>query len=93
MAWENMKSMGFSPTLEETLAELEMTRNALSVESKVRPGTVNEIYAGEAKQVNFQTLAAIIDTLNRAGFEKGLSRRFTVEDIFIYDARTKKSAE
>ncbi|WP_404459483.1 helix-turn-helix domain-containing protein [Sutcliffiella horikoshii] len=93
MAWENMKSMGFIPTLEETLEELKMTRNALSVESKVRPGTVNEIFKGDAKQVNFQTLAAIIDTLNRAGFEKGTSRKFTVEDVFKYDARTKKSAE
>ncbi|KMJ58151.1 hypothetical protein AB685_14950 [Bacillus sp. LL01] len=88
-----MKDSGFTPVLPKTLEELNMTRNGLAVEAKVRPGSINDLYSGDSRTVHFETLQTIIDTLNRQGFEKGLSRKFTIEDVFKYDARTKKSAE
>ncbi|WP_404351633.1 helix-turn-helix transcriptional regulator [Sutcliffiella horikoshii] len=91
--YKPMKDSGFIPILPKTLEEIGLTRNGLAVEAKVRPASITDLYNGETRTVHFETLQTIIDTLNRLGFEKGLSRRFTIEDIFTYDARTKKSSE
>lgn len=92
--FKTMAEAGFVPTLPQTLKELGgMTRNALAVEAKVRPASINDIYSGKTRSVNFETMADILDALNRSAFEQGVSKQHTVEDIFKYDARTKKSAE
>jgi predicted transcriptional regulator len=87
----SMNEIGFVSTLEQALEELKITRNALSVEAKVRPATIHDLVNGTAKQLNFETLKAIIDALNRISFEKGHVRRYVVEDIFTYEP-TKKGA-
>nr|WP_259549366.1 helix-turn-helix transcriptional regulator [Heyndrickxia oleronia] len=81
-AFKSLKELSFENTLSETLKELGITRNALAVEAKVRPATINEIESGEAKQVNFETLESIIEALNRIAEEKGLNVTYNVENVF-----------
>lgn len=82
-----MSENDFISTLEQTLEELKITRNALSVEAKVRPATIHDLVNGTAKQINFETLKAIIDALNRISFEKGNVRRYVIEDVFTYQPK------
>ncbi|MBT2603939.1 helix-turn-helix domain-containing protein [Bacillus sp. ISL-53] len=86
-----MVDNGFISSLEGTLKELDITKNALSVEAKVRPATINDLVTGNAKQVNFETLKAVIDALNRKSLENGVVKRFSIEDVFIYDPNEKGS--
>ncbi|PJN91914.1 hypothetical protein CVN76_02260, partial [Bacillus sp. mrc49] len=67
-----MVDNGFISSLEGTLKELEITKNALAVEAKVRPATINDLVTGNAKQVNFETLKAVIDALNRKSLETNI---------------------
>ncbi|MBH0156010.1 XRE family transcriptional regulator [Fictibacillus sp. 5RED26] len=78
-----MTEYGFIPTLEDSLKHLDVTRNALAVEAKVRPATINELVSGNAKQISFKTLKEILVTLNRIAEEKGSQKRFNVEDVFL----------
>ncbi|MFE4430840.1 helix-turn-helix domain-containing protein [Peribacillus butanolivorans] len=86
-----MVENGFNSSLEGTLKELDITKNALAVEAKVRPATIHDLVTGNAKQINFETLKAIIDALNRISFENGKVKRFSIEDVFIYDPNKKDS--
>jgi predicted transcriptional regulator len=74
-------------TLGKTLEELGITRNALAVEAKVRPVTINDIVAGNAKAIKFETLISILDTLNWFSKEKGLNKRYNVTDVFLYEQK------
>ncbi|WP_251025041.1 helix-turn-helix transcriptional regulator [Bacillus sp. ISL-57] len=86
-----MVDNGFVSSLEATLKELDITKNALAVEAKVRPATINDLVTGNAKQVNFETLKAVIDALNRKSLENGAVKRFSIEDVFIYNPNKKDS--
>lgn len=79
-----MLENGFIPKLISTINELKITRNALAVEAKVRPLTINEIASGKVKQVNFVTLYKILDALNKIAIEKGINKTYSVSDIFDY---------
>jgi DNA-binding Xre family transcriptional regulator len=84
-----MTEYGFIPTLEETLKDIDTTRNALAVESRVRPATINELVSGNAKQISFKTLKEIIEALNRISEEKGINNTYNVEDIFTLNINNK----
>jgi hypothetical protein len=71
-----MNENDFISTLGQTLEELK----------------IHDLVNGMAKQINFETLKAIIDALNRISFENGNVRRYVVEDIFTYEP-TKKGAQ
>jgi len=71
-------------TLGKTLNELNITKNKLAVESKVRYNTVMDMVTNQSKSINILTLMAILDTLNEIAEEKGLNREIDVDDIFIY---------
>jgi DNA-binding Xre family transcriptional regulator len=79
-----MKDNGFVSNLDATLKALgdNVTRNALAVEAKIRPLTVNALYSEKAKQINFATLKEILDALDRIAAEKGIDKKHTVTDIF-----------
>lgn len=77
----SMKEAGFTSKLDQTLAKLELSRNALAVESKVRPVTINSIYSEDAKQLNFHTLKQIINALDRLAIERGIAKMHTISDI------------
>lgn len=83
--FKTLTDSGFMTNLAKTLKELDDTsRNALAVEAKIRPVTINEIASGKAKQINFDTLGIIIGTLNRMATEKGIDKKYKVSDIFEY---------
>ncbi|MFS0559616.1 hypothetical protein AB1K91_02645 [Terribacillus sp. 179-K 1B1 HS] len=73
-------------TLEDTLNTLDVSRNKLAVEAKVRPATIADIVKSESKSINYDTLTAILDTINRLASEKKIDKRFNVTDVFTYDA-------
>ncbi len=84
----SMISNGFIPTLSDTLDELDKTtRNALAVEAKVRPLTINEIANGKAKQITFTTMKKILDGLNQIAKEKGIDKTYTIEDVVKYEQK------
>ncbi|MFC0235475.1 XRE family transcriptional regulator [Fictibacillus phosphorivorans] len=86
-----MTEYGFIPTLEATLKDIDTTRNALAVEAKVRPATINELVSGNAKQINFKTLKEILVALNRISAEKGFKKNYNVEDVFLLEDKDKDS--
>jgi DNA-binding Xre family transcriptional regulator len=81
---KSLNELKFNSTLEKTLKELDITRNALAVEAKVRPATINAIVDGSVKSITLETLEMIIDALNRISFKKGKVRKFGIEDVFTY---------
>ncbi|MEC1772313.1 helix-turn-helix domain-containing protein [Schinkia azotoformans] len=89
---KTMLEVGFVSKLSETLKSLDDTsRNALAVEAKIRPATINELASGKSKQFNFETLAAILEALNRISEEKGYIKKFNVNDVFEYDPDKKET--
>ncbi|MEH7141458.1 XRE family transcriptional regulator [Priestia megaterium] len=76
-----LKELQFISTLGQTLEEIGKTRNALAVEARVRPATINAIVDGSAKQLVFETLEAILEGLHTLE----PSRAFTIEDVVKYE--------
>lgn len=72
-------------TLKDTLDELGTTMNAVAVEAKIRPATVSDLVNGRSKSVNFETLTAIVDALNRISIEKDKNKKYGIEDVFTYE--------
>ena len=81
----SMVANGFVSNLNDTLFDLGITRNALAVEAKVRPLTVNELASGKAKQINFVTLGKILNALNQIAKDKGINNVYTIDDILSYE--------
>lgn len=71
--------------LDETLEEVGVTRNKLSVESKVRYTTITDMANNGVKQINIATLEQIVIALNELAKEKNVNRKFDVNDVFIFD--------
>jgi len=71
--------------LNKTLREVGITRNALAVESKVRPNTIADIANGNTKSVNIKTLMRILTTINEIAEERGLEPNFGIEDVFLFE--------
>lgn len=66
-------------TLNKTLDELNLSRNRVAVEAKIRPAAVGELFKGESKAIRIDTLEKILDTLNRLG-----NRKVTLNDVMTY---------
>ena len=82
--------MSFVFKLEEVLNELDITRNTLSVESKVRPATIQDLYTGSTKRIELGTIEKILDTLNAFAKKKSIEKVYTIDNLIEY---TKKDAE
>lgn len=68
-------------TLNNTINKYEgLTRNAVAVEARVRPATVNDLCSDVSKAVKFDTLKRIVDALNTLTGE-----RHTIEDVIIIE--------
>ncbi|MDG0962766.1 helix-turn-helix transcriptional regulator, partial [Bacillus paranthracis] len=70
-------------TLGETMEEIGITKNKLSVESKVRPA-ISNLVNGEVGLVRFDTLKAILDALNELASEKGIDKTYRIEHVVQY---------
>jgi DNA-binding Xre family transcriptional regulator len=71
--------------LGNVLGELEITKNALAVEAKVRPATVTTYVNGDVGRIEIDTLTNMLDAINRMAIEKGITRRYGLEDIISYE--------
>lgn len=71
--------------LEDTLKELGITKNKLSVESKVRSNTIIDLANGNVGRIDLYSLQSILDTLNKLAMQKGLLRNYNINDIITYD--------
>ncbi len=71
--------------LGDVLKELDITKNALAVESKVRPATVATYVNGDVNSIEIETLTNMLDALNRIAIEIGNKRRYGIEDIVSYE--------
>ncbi len=74
----------FEFKLEKVLEEVELTRNALAVEAKVRPATIHDIYNGDSKRIELPTIQRILDTINDEARKKGKTKTYSLDDIIKY---------
>lgn len=68
-------------TLGKTLERLEITKNRLSVESKVRANTIHSLAKNEAKAINFETMENIANALDQIAKSKGINEKIGITDI------------
>jgi DNA-binding Xre family transcriptional regulator len=78
--------------LEDTLKELDITKNKLATEGKFRVATLHELEKGKSKSISFEILEKIIVTLNELTSEEGL-RKVTLNDVidFVEENTTQSS--
>lgn len=76
--------MAFLFELEEVLKEVDLTRNALAVEAKIRPATVADLYNGKSKRLELPTISSILDVLNKRSTELGLNKTYTIDSLIRY---------
>lgn len=69
-------------TLNETLERegCKLTKNAIAVEAKIRPGTLSDLVNGKSKGVTFDTIERVIDAMNHLD----PSGQYTLTDVFDY---------
>jgi DNA-binding Xre family transcriptional regulator len=77
--------MAFQFNLEKVLSELEITKNYLSRESKIRPATILDLASGETKRLELPTIEKILDCLNQTAKEKDLNKTYTIDDLVQYE--------
>ncbi|MBT2653903.1 helix-turn-helix domain-containing protein [Bacillus sp. ISL-18] len=82
--------MALNFKLGDVLKELDITKNALAVESKVRPATVATYVNNDVSRIEVETLTNILDALNRFEIEKAEKdnrspKRYGIEDIISYE--------
>ncbi|OMF73613.1 XRE family transcriptional regulator [Paenibacillus peoriae] len=68
--------------LGDILEELDISRNKLAVEAKIRPATVIDMVNG--KRLELETLVHILDALNRFARQRRFTRAITLADIIEY---------
>jgi predicted transcriptional regulator len=66
------------------LEDIELTRNALAVEAKVRPATIHDLYNGDTKRIELPTIQRILDAINQEARNKGKSKTYTLDDLIKY---------
>ncbi|WP_431810978.1 helix-turn-helix domain-containing protein [Lysinibacillus sp. FW12] len=67
-------------TLNETLENTSLTRNAIAVKAGIRPATLHELVNNKTKGITFETLSKILNAMN----ELDTTRTYDIKDIFIY---------
>lgn len=66
-------------TLEKTLVENGITKNALAREARVRPNLIYDMCDGKTRRLDLDTLGTIIDTLSEM-----TGKSFTLNDVLAY---------
>jgi hypothetical protein len=77
--------LSYTYLLEGVLNEIEQTRNAVAVEAKVRPATLHDLYYGNTKRIELESFGRILDAINKFAVEKGIDKRYTIDDIIRYE--------
>ncbi len=68
-------------TLNETLENTTLTRNAIAVKAGIRPATLHELVNNKSKGITFETLSKILNAMN----ELDTTRTYDITDIFVYE--------
>jgi DNA-binding Xre family transcriptional regulator len=76
--------MGYRFKLDSVLKDLDLTMNKLSVESKIRSGTVISLAKGKAKRLELDTIHSILDVLNETARKENINHTYTIDDIVEY---------
>ena len=66
-------------TLETTITDAGITKNQLSVASGIRHNTITALCKGDAKQLNVETLDALILALNRLS-----NKQYGLDAVVVY---------
>jgi predicted transcriptional regulator len=77
--------MAYTFLLEKVLEEIDQTRNAVAVEAKVRPATLQDLYYGNTKRIELESFERILNTINKFAAEKGIEKTYTIDDIIKYN--------
>lgn len=70
--------------LTKTLSIIGATRNKLSVESKIRSGTILDLASGDTRTIKLETMVSILNAINKIAAKNGVNRTFGIEDIVEY---------
>lgn len=70
--------------LEKVLADLNMSKNYLSVETKVRPATILDLAKGETKRIDLGKLNDILNFINDKAAQMDIKKVYTIDDIITY---------
>ena len=76
--------------LGSVLDELGITKNALAVEAKVRPATITTYANGDVSRIEIDTLINMLDAMNRMAAERGLKKKYGIQDIVTYEYQDAK---
>jgi DNA-binding Xre family transcriptional regulator len=76
--------LGLNYKLGEILNELEISKNALAVEGKIRPATVAKYEKGDVSRIESETLLGILNTANKIARQQGKDKTFGIEDLIEY---------
>lgn len=71
-------------TLSRTLEQLGISAYRLSVVSRVRNNTIYNMIENKTQRIHIQTLTDIINALNAIAKEKGIQKRFDINDVLEY---------
>lgn len=77
-------------TLNETLEAIDVKRNAVAVEGKIRPATVSELCSGKSKAISFETLEKIVNALNSLDQD---GKQHGIEDVLTIEYKEKDPAK
>ncbi len=72
-------------TLQRTLDELNISRNKLAVDYKIRAATLHTLVKNETSLIKFETLETILNALNDIAQSKGINKTYTITDIIDYE--------
>ncbi|MED3932909.1 helix-turn-helix domain-containing protein [Priestia megaterium] len=77
--------MGTKFVLEETLDFLDITPNQLAVATDIRPNTIYDMKDNKTKRIEIKYLNRIVETLNDFAEKKGINKKFTINDVMIWE--------
>ena len=69
-------------TLDKTLQDAGITRNAIAVEGKIRPATISELCNSKSKAISFETLKRIVNALNTLDKD---GKQYGIDDVMIVE--------
>jgi transcriptional regulator with XRE-family HTH domain len=81
--------MGLVFKLGEIRKELDLSKNAIAVEGRLRPATIAKYDNGEVERIEKETLVGILDSVNRLAIKKAEkegtdAKVYKIEDLIEY---------
>jgi predicted transcriptional regulator len=77
--------MAFKFNLEQVIIETGITKTFLSRESKLRYQTIADLIAGETKRLELPSIEKLLETINKAARDKGITKTYTIDNLIKYE--------